>query len=69
MVCCQFKYFSLLDDMEYIALLVQACFFNVWPPSDVNEFAEILSLEANFLSLVGKSFSLLKNLSILGVKF
>ena len=37
--------------------------------SDVNEFAEISSLEANFLSLAGKFFSLLKNLSILGVKF
>ena len=30
-------------------LIMQARFFNVWPSSNGNEFAEILSLEANFL--------------------
>ena len=32
----------------------QACFFNVWPPSGANRFAEILSLGANSLSLAEK---------------
>ena len=38
----------------------QACFFNVWPPSGANRFAEILSLTANSLSLAEKYFSLLR---------
>ena len=61
-------HFILTVDYVRTIDLQQACFFNVWPPSGANKFAEILSLEANFLSLVGKSFSLLKYLSILGVK-
>ena len=40
--------------------LHQACFFNVWPPSGANRFAEILSLAANSLSLAEKYFSLLR---------
>ena len=38
----------------------QACFFNVWPPSGANRFAEILSLAANSLSLAEKYLSLLR---------
>ena len=40
--------------------LIQACFFNVWPPSGANRFAEILSLAANSLSLAEKYLSLLR---------
>ena len=41
--------------------LAQACFFNVWPPSGANKFAEILSLAAHFLSLAVNSLSLEAN--------
>ena len=38
----------------------QACFFNVWLPTGVNFFAQILSLATNPLSLAENSISLAK---------
>ena len=51
---------QLKDTPTKVYAIGQACFFNVWPPSGANRFAEILSLAANSLSLAEKYFSLLR---------
>ena len=59
---------------SYIALatyctecyLTQACFFNVWPTTSANFFAQILSLATNSLSLAENSLSLV-NKSVMSI--
>ena len=48
-------HFILTVDYVRTIDLQQACFFNVWPPSGSNKFAEFLYLAANSLSLAEKS--------------